>query len=41
MPYLKKQPSKTLSIYRPISLFSCVGKLLEYIVFKYVYILSQ
>jgi len=37
MPLLKKGDSNTASYYRPISLLSCVAKLMERVVYKHFY----
>lgn len=37
MPLFKKGDKNTVSNYRPISLISCVGKVMERVVFKYLY----
>ena len=37
LPLFKKGDSSELSNYRPVSLLSCVGKIMERVVFKYVY----
>ena len=37
MPLFKKSNKEQPSNYRPISLISCVGKVMERVVFKYVY----
>ena len=37
LPLFKKGDPSVLSNYRPVSLLSCVGKIMERVVFKYVY----
>ena len=37
LPLFKKGDSSELSNYRPVFLLSCVGKIMERVVFKYVY----
>lgn len=38
LPLFKKDDPTELSNYRPVSLLSCVGKIMERIVFKHMYI---
>ena len=37
IPLFKKGDAKSPSNYRPVSLLSCIGKLMERIIFKYMY----
>ena len=37
MPILKKGDKYTPSNYKPVSLISCVGKVMEIVMFKYIY----
>jgi hypothetical protein len=40
MPSFKKDDKSSPSNYRPISLLSCVGKVMERVVYKYIFIYS-